>query len=267
MGDPRLNRALANPLAMLLFLPARGVPRGHHLGFMRQSVRRVGSRVSQPVSRPMDRPPEARRTQVDATKHYGPSYLGLPRLVVVWHQAKEVAKLVPDGGEVLEIGPGAGYTTFILRAWGLRVTTMDLDPELNPDVVGDVTNPCFVADSFDCVLAAQVLEHIPFEEFETAVKELARITKRYVIIALPAPLIGLAGLLNAPSFSPVGFTVGLPYYVKHRFDGQHYWELGKRGSSVRDVRQKIARHLDIIDEFRPRLSLRCYFFVARKRGG
>jgi SAM-dependent methyltransferase len=232
------------------------MPHGHHLGSMRHSVPPVDSGASHRVFRP---------TQVDATTHYGPSYLGLPRLVVVWHQAKEVARLVHDGGEVLEIGPGAGYTTFLLRTWGLRVTTMDLDPKLNPDVVGDVTNPCFVANSFDCVLAAQVLEHIPFEEFETTVKELARITKRYVIITLPAPLIGIAGLLNAPSFSPVGLTLGLPYYVKHRFDGQHYWELGKRGSSVRYVRQKIARHLDIIDEFRPVLSLRCYFFVARKR--
>jgi SAM-dependent methyltransferase len=241
------------------------MPHGRRLGSIRHNVRRAGSRVLHRVFRPMDRPSKDRLTQVDATEHYGESYLGLPRLVVIWRQAKEVARLVPGGGEVLEIGPGAGYATFLLRTWGMRVTTMDFDPKINPDVVGDVTNPCFMTGSFDCVLAAQVLEHIPLEEFETAVKELARITKRYVVITLPAPLIGLAGLLNAPSFSPVPFTMGLPYYVKHQFDGQHYWELGKRGSSVKHVRQKIMKYLDIIDEFRPALSLRCYFFVAQKR--
>jgi hypothetical protein len=208
----------------------------------------------------------SRSTQVDATKHYGPGYLPLPRLVVLWHQAKEVAGLLPNGGSVLEIGPGGGYTTFLLRTWGMRVTTMDLDPELHPDVVGDVARLGFGANTFDCVLAAQVLEHIPFEEFTVALCELARVTKKYLIITLPAPLVGLAALINVPSLSPSRLVLGLPYWVKHRFDGQHYWELGKRGFSVRSVRGKITEHnLEVVREFRPALSLYCYFFIARKR--
>jgi ubiquinone/menaquinone biosynthesis C-methylase UbiE len=142
---------------------------------------------------------------------------------------------------------------------------MDLDPELKPDVVGDVTNLAFSDSSFDCVMAAQVLEHIPFEEFAVAVGELARVSKKYVIVTLPAPLVGLTAVLNIPTVSPVGFGVGVPCYVKHRFDGQHYWEVGKRGFSVRRIRQEITKQkLEIVRAFRPALSLYCYFFVAKK---
>lgn len=203
--------------------------------------------------------------QVDGAKHYGKSYLTLPRHVVHWHQANEVVKLLSKDSSVLEIGPGAGYTTFILRAWGMRVTTLDLDPKLCPDVVGDVACLGLSDSAFDCVLAGQVLEHIPFEELSIALNELSRVTRRYVVITLPAPLIGLAGLVNAPFFSPIGFVLGLPYRAKHRFDGQHYWELGKRGFDIRDVRSKMREsRLSVVREFRPAPSLYCYFFVAKR---
>jgi SAM-dependent methyltransferase len=207
-----------------------------------------------------------RSIQVDAAAHYGPSYLGLVRLVTLWHQAQEVARAAPAGGRVLEIGPGAGYTTFLLRTWGYRVTTMDFDPEVGADVTADVTRISFADESFDCVIAAQVLEHIPFEEFASAVREIARVSSGHVIITLPAPLVGLGMLFNRPGVAPRGFSLGLPYWVKHRFDGQHYWELGKRDFGFRRVRREISgQDLEIVREFRPGLSLRCYFFVARKR--
>jgi hypothetical protein len=207
----------------------------------------------------------SRAPQVDAATHYGPSYLGLPRLITIWHQAMEIARVVPEGGQVLEVGPGAGYTTHLLRTWGQHVTTMDFDPAIGADVTGDVTAMEFADGSFDCALAAQVLEHIPFEEFAGAVRELARVSRRHVIITLPAPFVGLSAVVNLPRITPASIRLGLSYYVKHEFDGQHYWELGKRGYSIRYVRRVIARQgLEIEREFRPTLSLRCYFFVARK---
>ena len=214
----------------------------------------------------LSEPPRGHRQQVDAAKHYGASYLTLPRHVVHWHQANEVVKLLPKGSTVLEIGPGSGYTTFILRAWGMQVTTLDLDANLHPDIVGDVARLGVCNSAFDCVLAGQVLEHIPLDELSLALTELARITKRYVVITLPAPLIGFAGLFNIPMFSPIGIVFGLPYSAQHRFDGQHYWELGKRGSSIKTVRAKITQSgLSVIREFRPAPSLYVYFFVAERR--
>jgi hypothetical protein len=142
------------------------------------------------------------------------------------------------------------------------VTTLDFDPSVRPDVVGDVTKiPCDNG-TFDCVLAAEVLEHLPFEEFGAALSELKRVSRGHVVVTLPAPFVGVSALFNLPKMRPKGLFVGVPYFVRHRFDGEHYWELGKRGYGRRRIRRVIHEcGLRIVKEFRPAPSLYCYFFV------
>jgi hypothetical protein len=203
-----------------------------------------------------------RDTQVDAGAHYGRRYLTLIRAITHWHQADEVARATPNAGEVLEIGPGSGHTTWLLRQWGYRVTTLDFDPAVRPGVVGDVTRLPLRDRSFDCVLAAEVLEHIPFDEFGKALGELRRVSRRSVIVTLPAPFVGVSALWNWPKFMPRGMFLGVPYAVRHRWNGEHHWELGKRGYGLRKVKESIrASGLRIERAFRPAPSLYCYFFV------
>lgn len=205
--------------------------------------------------------------QVDATTHYRRRYLTLPRAITHWYQANEVAEETPPGGSVLEIGPGSGHTTWLLRSWGHSVTTCDFDPGTRPDVVGSVTSLPFADCSFDTVLAAEVLEHLPFGQFDLCLRELARVTRRAAVVTLPAPFVGIAALLNLPRIAPLSFHFGLPYMVKHRFNGEHYWELGKAGYSVGRIKRHIgASGLTLIRSFRPAASLYCYFFIARRSG-
>ncbi len=202
-----------------------------------------------------------RPVQVASTS-YGRAYLSLPRMITHWHQANAVLEQVAVGASVLEVGPGAGHTTWLMRNWGLQVTTLDFDPELKPDMVGDVTAlPC--ADkSFDCVLAAEVLEHIPFTEFTGALVEMRRVARKAVVISLPAPFVGASMLLNVSGLQMGSIHAGVPFWIKHKFDGEHYWELGKRGTSLRTVRRAIqASGLNIVAAFRPAPSLYAYFFV------
>jgi hypothetical protein len=203
-------------------------------------------------------------TQVDAATHYKRRYMTLPRMITHWHQANEVASTTLPGGEVLEIGPGTGHTTWLLRQWGYRVTTLDFDVRVRPDLVGDVTRLPLNEKRFDCVLAAEVLEHIPFSEFTNALLELKRASRTSVIITLPAPFMGVAGLWNLPKLEPRGLFLGVPFMAPHRFNGEHYWELGKWGYGLRRVKQHIARAgLRLLKAFRPAPSLYCYFFVLR----
>jgi hypothetical protein len=178
-------------------------------------------------------------------------------MVTDWHQANEVARVTPPGGKVLEIGPGPGHATWLLRQWGLDVTTLDYDESLRPDLLADVTKiPC-EAGSFDSVLAAEVLEHLPFEESGTTLCELRRVSRGHVIVTLPAPFAGLSALISFPGIGLKGLYLGLPYFARHRFGGQHYWELGKRGYGKRRVRRIIREAgLKIVKEFRPAPS-RC----------
>ena len=211
----------------------------------------------------MDAPPAMQHPiQVQADAAYGRRYLTLARMITHWHQADCVATAAGAGGSVLEIGPGAGHTSWLLRHWGLQVTTLDFDPGLKPDIVGDITRlPC--ADgAFDCVLAAEVLEHLPFAEVETALRELRRVARRQVVVSVPAPFAGLSVLLNVAGLQPRGLFLGMPYRVKHVFDGQHHWELGKRGTSVARFRALVQGcGFKVLRAFRPAPSLYAYFFV------
>jgi ubiquinone/menaquinone biosynthesis C-methylase UbiE len=205
-----------------------------------------------------------RQVQVDAS-WYGSSYMTLPRAVTHWNQAREVTESCPPGGTVLEVGPGSGHVTWLLRDWGRRVLTVDLDPTVCPELVCDVVRLPLADASVDCVLAAEVLEHLPFDELDDALRELRRVTRDKVVVTLPAPFVGASILVNLTKLRPRTLRLGVPFMRRHRFDGQHYWELGKRGTSVRRVSERIrAAGFDVLRAYRPPASLYSYVFVLGK---
>lgn len=150
----------------------------------------------------------------------------------------------PFGHSVLEIGPGPGIVSWVLHKMRMHVTTLDVDERLKPRTVGDVTKLPFVDRSFDTVLIAEVLEHIPFEDVPVALRELARVARQTIIVTLPhysifVPSIAFKIFPFVPRFSKV-LPVSFP--VPHRFDGQHYWEVGKWGTSLSQVNRELTTH-------------------------
>lgn len=196
-------------------------------------------------------------------EHYGPAYLNLPRMITYWYQAAAVRRC--GGQRVLEVGIGMGLTSFILGKWGYDLETLDLDPALHPTRVGDVRDMPYPDGSFDTILAAEVLEHIPYDDFRTALRELYRVTKSHVIVTLPSPLVGCALGLNVCGLEPRFLWVGTRLWTKPVFDGQHYWELGRRGYSQGRIRDAIRSvGFEITRAYRPGLSLYTYCFVLSK---
>jgi ubiquinone/menaquinone biosynthesis C-methylase UbiE len=160
--------------------------------------------------------------------HYGAKYRGLERWLSYYHQLALVESLKP--ASVLEIGPGEGIVTATLRHDGIAVTTCDIAEDLRPDVVGSVTKLPLEDKSFDLALASEVLEHIEWHDVEVALKELARVSKKNVVVSLPHPgQVFISGTFRALGrWIPVRLQV--PFFWKtHRFNGEHYWELGKKG--------------------------------------
>jgi hypothetical protein len=146
---------------------------------------------------------------------------------------------------------------------GLSVTTFDFDPSIGPNFVRDVTRLPFKSGAFHCILAAEVLEHLPFDEFVGTLAELKRVCSASVIVTLPTPLVGPSALINVPAWNPMAISIGRPYAVRHRFDGQHYREVGKAGHGMRRVKRCIREiGLRIVRSFRLAPSLFYYFFVC-----
>jgi len=205
----------------------------------------------------------SRELQVTA-QHYTERYMTLPQILSCWYQAKQVVRC--GGRTVLEIGVGTGQTIFMLQKWGYKVYGVDLDPALDPSVVADLIHLPFSDASVDTVLSAEVLEHLPFEEFVPALRSLGRVTNKHLVITIPYRLVGVSLGVNVPLLSPKFLSFGVPYYVKNVYDGLHYWEMGRRGFSRSLIRQKIREaDLTIVREFRLPLNLFSYGFVLRRK--
>ena len=84
------------------------------------------------------------------------------------------------GDDVLEIGPGPGMTTDLLREQLPRMTAIELEPELaealatrlagtNVEVVeGDATATPFESDRFSAAVSFTMLHHVPTIELQDA---------------------------------------------------------------------------------------------------
>lgn len=188
--------------------------------------------------------------QVDI-RHYHDEYDSVERFASYY---KQVEYLLGCGAtKILEIGVGNGLVSDYLKKKGLNVVTTDIDIGLEPQVTSALPHLPFSEDSFDAVLCAQVLEHLPFEKLDEALTELARVAKRFVIISAPNSswylkiMIKLSNKIPALKlFIPIRRFIG----YKHEFDGQHYWELGRKGTSVTIFRRKLRNYFEICNEER-----------------
>ena len=173
---------------------------------------------------------------------------------------------------MLEIGVGNRTVSNYLKENGVDITTFDFDKELKPDIVGDVRDMKGIKDnSFDVVMACEVLEHIPFDDVEYALKELKRVSSKYVIVSLPQYgwsfninlVIPFLDRLTKKRFLNIGFFIPR-FYSNVKFDGQHYWEIGCKDYSLKRVRELFSKYFNVEDEFEVELNRFHRFFVLKK---
>lgn len=169
--------------------------------------------------------------QVSKEHYFTRSYFNKERWLSYWYQIESVLKFSPR--TLLEIGPGDGTVSDILEKRGMRVTTVDIATDLGAKINASVTELPFDGNSFDAVLAAEILEHLRFEDVVKALREIHRVTKRWVVISLPHAGVVFSFGLKWPFLRRLDFIWKLPFFwKKHQFQGEHYWELGKQGYSV-----------------------------------
>jgi len=165
------------------------------------------------------------------------TYVSKRRWASIWHQLDEVLSLQPT--TVLEIGPGPGIFKTMARLFGVRVETVDTDSTLHPDHVASVIDLPMPSNSVDVVGCFEVLEHIPYKLLAQALAEIYRVTRRSAVISLPdaRPCVRL----RIPHIGKRQFLIEPPFWRSqlHRFDGEHYWEINKRGYHLSVIVQAI----------------------------
>lgn len=168
--------------------------------------------------------------------------------------------------KVLEIGKGPGVVAHVLQQTGIDFITCDADPDLSPDVCGDVRKLPLPDDAVDFSLCCQVLEHLPFSDFTTALRELKRVTRGQILISIPYASRVIYAQYKLPGGRRNSWVVHFPWLPpKGAMTPEHQWEQGRPGSSPRQVREAIrSAGLIIQADFSPVESPKNQFFLLTK---
>jgi predicted SAM-dependent methyltransferase len=192
-------------------------------------------------------PPLAKNThnhytiQVSSDHYNFSKYMDKGRWNSCYHQIDEM--ISPGYESILEVGVGPGITSGILKRHDFVYETLDIDPDLHPDHIGSVTEMPFNDRSVDVIGCFQVLEHLPFEQFQIALNELFRVARKRVILSLPDIRPVWSIRLYVPRLlRKRDILFPRPFFKprEHIFNGQHYWEINKKGYSISHIRQIIT---------------------------
>lgn len=112
-----------------------------------------------------------------------------------WLRVSRVFERMDKGGDVLDVGSGAGQFVNCLAMSGDFTSTTTIDPirfhkymELSDDISRfdiSIADMKFDDDSFDVVVCMEVLEHLPEDIFRKAIAELRRVCRGQLIITVP----------------------------------------------------------------------------------
>ncbi|MEW6608099.1 MAG: methyltransferase domain-containing protein [bacterium] len=158
---------------------------------------------------------------------------------------KEVIDFTPDN--VLEIGVGSGMVKNCLKPIVKNYMVMDVNKNLQPDIVNDVRiYQDRLKCKFECVIAADILEHMPFSDLERSLKNIYSYLKNKGIAIITIPHRRTNFLFMTPTNKPHVFTLPTGFlspgafyrrFIKRKIwiDPDHCWEIGDGRIKKHDV--------------------------------
>lgn len=199
----------------------------------------------------------------------GYEYISKSRMISYYNQVRVIQSLGKQVQSILEIGIFNNICSDLLRKNGYLVTTADFNKELNPDIILDLNSDFEIPqDKFDAIACFQVLEHIPYEASEKALKKLVDASRKYVVISLPyySNFVCLR-LTISWSWLPRHLMLQIPCFWKTEPKcPEHYWELGMKGYPKKrflETLKKLDLHLK--RDYQDPLNPYHWFFVIEKK--
>lgn len=183
--------------------------------------------------------------QVQENHYTNREYLSPARWSTYSLIIEEAMKLNPSS--IIEIGPGPGIVTAALQKIGFSVKTLDLDPEVHPDYLLSATDKDLPSkvEKTSLIIASEIFEHVEYDDFLKSLDTLRSITDS-IILTLPdtnEAALCFGWRLRLPIFNKLSFLWKLRFKkFQHTFDGEHYWEIGKKNYSSEKIRRDIQKN-------------------------
>lgn len=208
---------------------------------------------------------QVRESGVYTTKRY----LSKERWFSYWYQINEIFKLRPKS--ILELGPGNGVVTDLVKKMGIAIKTFDNDPENHPDYLGDISRlKKYSVSKSDLIIACQIFEHISYHDFLNNIEALREYSNQYALISLPYTKKGTIkisiSLILEPLIQKLSWIKILTYRpAVWKYNGIHHWEIGARGLTLKNVLTAITqRGWNILRHYPLRENPYHYFIICEK---
>jgi len=97
------------------------------------------------------------------------------------------ASLIPANSTVLDIGAYDSTFKNLLESEGHSVTAIDIEPHGDNVLMTGITSILreFGTDSFDCVTALEILEHLSEHVLHPGVKQMLEVARSTIVISVP----------------------------------------------------------------------------------
>jgi len=163
---------------------------------------------------------------------------------------------------VLEIGAGNQIVKDCIRSIVEKYRVMDVNAKLKPDIISDVRElKPNLKEGFDCVIASNVLEHIPFPDFKTACSNLSAylVPGGKALVTIPHRRSHF--LFMTPTHKPHVITVPTGFlspgsfyrrFIRRKIwiDPSHCWEIGDGKVRRTDVERAFQEAGLTLEKFR-----------------
>jgi len=202
--------------------------------------------------------------QASASQYLSGSYLSPKRFSSIGWQLNLSLEL--DADRYLDVGSGNSILAYLLRKQDKSVFSIDHNLGSIPDVQAIFPFLPFCAGVVDACLCFQVLEHLPYSLVREGLAELARVSKKYIVISLPDQTEELSGRQRFARRVYQTFRFPLRWKPPSRQpDPEHFWEIGMDGILPEDI-IRIAQmcQLTVKKNFRNPLFVYHHFFVFEK---
>jgi len=184
---------------------------------------------------------EGREASLGRDVYFSDGYFAMVQLCSQAQQLNHINAMRPLS--VIEVGLGNGFTSSFLKRAGYQVLTVDINENLSPDICCSITElpDRLSGREFDLVVCCEVLEHLPFEQFEQCIRVFSSVGGRlYLTLPNYRRAFGFGGFLRLPRIISL-LSLYVPFPFSKKIADEHFWELGSsKENSVKRVRDLLS---------------------------